>query len=311
MYCTKCEVELDGFNRYCARCGAPTPIAKFDLDSESGIAAISIPRYKALGGISSPVNNIEYILQRKATIHKKNGRIDLAIACLRKSNELFPYSNFDWSEKDYMRLVEYLKLDRQFDEARAEEKRIIANHPELFLRDQRNPQIQKLASEGFDLIYIHPVAFCPLCSVYGDRVYSISGKSKKYPALSSADKRITFARCPCCDCWISVGPFYDEFNLAGKSIFRPYKDTRTKELRDTFDKEQEERRISKEISGEFDWLREHLPEITPKSVGTYRRWKNEGSVKFQNLREAAARKGFGLKNKQLRKDDMACMYRTG
>ena len=97
---------------------------KHDFDTLEGILNIPIPKYKPLQGMGSPVNNIEYILQRKATEHKKNGRMDLAIACLRKANEIFPHSNFAWAEKDYMRLVEYLKLDRQFDEARKEEQKI-------------------------------------------------------------------------------------------------------------------------------------------------------------------------------------------
>ena len=78
---------------------------KYDIDSIEGIQNIPIPKYKPLQGMGSPVNNIEYILQRKATEHKKNGRMDLSIACLRKANEIFPHSNFAWSEKDYMRLV--------------------------------------------------------------------------------------------------------------------------------------------------------------------------------------------------------------
>jgi hypothetical protein len=93
---------------------------QYDLDSIQGIMSIQIPKYKPLQGMGNPSNNIEYILQKKATEHKRNGRMDLAIACLRKSNEIFPHSNFSWPEKDYMRLVEYLKQDRQFDEARRE-----------------------------------------------------------------------------------------------------------------------------------------------------------------------------------------------
>ena len=78
---------------------------KYDFETLEGIQNIPIPKYKPLQGMGSATNNIEYILQRKATEHKKNGKMDLAIACLRKANEIFPHSNFAWSEKDYMRLV--------------------------------------------------------------------------------------------------------------------------------------------------------------------------------------------------------------
>lgn len=53
---------------------------KYDFETIEGINSIKIPNYKPLQGMSSPVNNVEYILQRKATDHKKNGRMDLAIA---------------------------------------------------------------------------------------------------------------------------------------------------------------------------------------------------------------------------------------
>ena len=123
---------------------------KYDFQTLEGINSIKIPNYKPLQGMSSPVNNVEYILQRKATEHKKNGKMDLAIACLKKANEIFPYSNFAWSEKDYMRLVEYLKQDRQFDEARKEEQKI----KEMFQKTRvvyEGKNIEKVELTGEDL----------------------------------------------------------------------------------------------------------------------------------------------------------------
>ena len=133
---------------------------KYDFETLEGIQNIPIPKYKPLQGMSSPVNNVEYILQKKATEHKKNGRMDLAIACLRKANEIFPYSNFAWLEKDYMRLVEYLKLNRQFEEARKEEQKI----KEMF-------QYSRAIFEG-------------------KRIFSIDGKDKRFPMLPDCIKFI-------------------------------------------------------------------------------------------------------------------------
>lgn len=50
----------------------PSKVA-YDLDSLEGIKNITLPKYRPLNGIESPVNNVEYILQRKATEHKKMG----------------------------------------------------------------------------------------------------------------------------------------------------------------------------------------------------------------------------------------------
>ena len=38
---------------------------KYNFDSFESIQNISIPKYKLLQGMGSPVNNIEYILQKK------------------------------------------------------------------------------------------------------------------------------------------------------------------------------------------------------------------------------------------------------
>ena len=93
----------------------------YDFNNIESIMSIKRLIYKKLEGISSPVNNIEYILQRKATEHKKNGRMDLAIACLKKSNELMPYSNFEYSTSDYLRCFKHLKMNGQIKEAEKEE----------------------------------------------------------------------------------------------------------------------------------------------------------------------------------------------
>ncbi len=164
---------------------------KYDLDSIQGIESIAIPKYKPLTGIESPVNNIEYILQRKATEHKKNGKMDLAIACLRKSNELMDYSNFHYGEKDYIRLVKYLQTAGYTEEAAAEERKIYEKHPEF--KDRRisnkariEKDLKKYQSYKEDLVFLSTSRTCPICSKYNSKIYSISGKSKKYPKLPDA-----------------------------------------------------------------------------------------------------------------------------
>ncbi len=89
----------------------------YDFNSIEGIRSIPVPRYKKTICMKSPVNNIEYILQRRAVRHKKNGRIDLAIECLKKSNELMPYSDISYTIEDYQKLASYLEDDGRYEEA--------------------------------------------------------------------------------------------------------------------------------------------------------------------------------------------------
>ena len=160
----------------------------YDFDTLSGIEKITPPKYSPLKGLESPVNNIEYILQRKATEHKKNGRMDLAIACLKKSNEIMPYSNFSYSQEDYMRYIKYLRMDGQNALANSEESKLRIEHPELF--DKRignktriHQAITKAQKFHSDLLTIQTNSKCPICKKYNKKIYSISGASKKYPRL--------------------------------------------------------------------------------------------------------------------------------
>ena len=160
----------------------------FNMDTLEGIEKIKISKYPPIKGLESPIKNIEYILQRKATEHKKNGRMDLAIACLKKSNELMPHSNFQYQASDYMRYIKYLRQNGQEDIADSEENRLHQEHPELFDKRIGNRKriiesIEKCKQYNTDLIYIKTNGKCPLCKKYNNKIFSISGKSKKYPQL--------------------------------------------------------------------------------------------------------------------------------
>lgn len=263
---------------------------KFDLESLDGINSIKIPNYKPLQGMSSPYNNIEYILQKKATEHKKNGRMDLAIACLRKANEIFPHSNFSWSEKDYMRLVEYLKSDRQFDEARKEEQKI----RELFAkfdkeREEYNATINREVYGNTDIVSTNETySVCDECAKYTKRYFSISGKNRKYPKLpeyllhkSEEHKYCSITLYPVLE-EVSV-PAWDYTGDFVKYCNRPFVDERTKKQKEAFEKDVKEKEEAAKDKEFYDLIFEKFPEIAPKSFGGYRRMKASNSENYKNL----------------------------
>ena len=278
---------------------------QYDLDSIQGIMNIQIPKYKPLQGMVNPSNNIEYILQKKATEHKRNGRMDLAIACLRKSNEIFPHSNFSWPEKDYMRLVEYLKQDRQFDEARREELKIKELFRQFELEQQTyNDRINREIYGNTDIVETNEIAFvCEECAKYTKRRFSISGQSRKYPKLPEyLLKKLPEHK----HCGIMVYPVLDGvsepvWNYKGdlvKYCNRPFVDERTKEQKELFEKEvreKEEAAIDKEF---YDIIFEKCPDIAPKSFSGYRRMKATNSSNYQKiLIEAEKRLGYNFYNR--------------
>lgn len=266
----------------------------YDLDTLNGIANIPIPKYKPLQGMGNPSNNIEYILQKKATEHKKNGRMDLAIACLRKANEIFPYSNFSWAEKDYMRLVEYLKADRQFDEARKEEAKI----KELFTKfnqeqQAHNDRIHREIYGNTDIVSTNETSFvCEECAKYTKRYFSISGNSKRYPKLPEYLLHKSYEHKYCA---IELYPVLDNisepaWNYQGdfiKYCNRPFVDERTKEQKAFFDKEVKEKEEFLKDKEFYDLIFEKFPDIAPKSFGGFRRMKAANSENYKKLLEKA------------------------
>jgi tetratricopeptide (TPR) repeat protein len=280
------------------------PNTQYELDSIDGINAIPIPEYSKFSGVPSPLNNIEYILQRKATDHKKNGRMDLAIACLRKANEIFPHSNFMWTIKDYMRLVKYLKQDGQFDKARVEEKRI----NDYFNQNDITVNVyQKILldcqSLGTDLVITSDIArTCGECAKYSKRVLNISGRDKRFPVLP---KYFGANLQEHSYCFISFYPFlldYSEpnWNYRGTLINwsnRPFIDDRTKEQKEDFKKWVTENTQEIIDRKNYDFMREHIPEISPKSFGGFRRMKNIRSKNFMKLVEICKRQNIDLDEK--------------
>lgn len=163
---------------------------RYDMDSLEGINAIPVPAKNYNTG--DPTKDcIYYVLQRKATEHKKNGHMDLAIACLRKSNELSDYEPKPLLlEKEYLRLVKYLRLCNKNEEALVEEQRIYEKHANF--KDARITSkklitecIERAKKLNSDIIILSGSNSCPNCKRFNNCAYSISGKSKKYYKLPS------------------------------------------------------------------------------------------------------------------------------
>lgn len=162
-----------------------------DLTSVEDINNISVksihhPSNNTLGVCGS----LDYVLRMKAGDYYNAGQMELAIACLRKATSLMFISPIAWQKKDYLRLVRYLKDDRQFDEARKVETDLKEQHPELFdggvilakKRFQETLEKAKLFRTDLIEMSMHSPT-CGECAKYQGRVYSISGRDKRYPAL--------------------------------------------------------------------------------------------------------------------------------
>lgn len=269
----------------------------YDFSTVQSIMSIPVPKYEPLHGLTSPVDNIEYVLQRKATEFKRNGRMDLAIACLRKSNEIMAHSNFSYQKDDYLRLVKYLQADGQFEQAEKELELIKKAHPDLFFGNQMiNPQISKITE---DLVLFSANRLCPYCSIYNDRVYSKSGKDRRFPSFSLLPNDLKVINCPQCNTFLGFSDYYDH-DMDGslmkdiRNSNRPFNDLRTKEEKEYYKAKVTKKTNAKLAEAEYLWLCQNLPDLAPKSLSGYTRMKNSKSTNYQKIVSAANETGYQI-----------------
>ena len=276
-----------------------------DFNSVEGIRNILIPKYARIVGMISPVNNIEYILHRRATRHKKSNRMDLAIECLRKANEIMPYSNFQWTANDYLHLVYYLDEAGFTDEASREREKLQSKHPDVLksmsacINEGNKNRIQQLSSLEYDLVQMtthYPT--CEKCAIMQGRVFSISGNDKRFPPLSIAYEEGTHSvHKGCKHC---IAPWIE--NAYGRTaVFdmiefsnRPFVDPRSQEEIALYEKQQYESLVADTDYDNYNRLCELLPKETPKSYGSYRRVKNANTANYQKLVNEAKEIGMDI-----------------
>ena len=98
---------------------------RYDLATIKGIESIPVEEaQKYPDGGKSVVYMPEQILSRQATEYKKSGQYDLAIACLKKVNELYPLSFYRYTRADFERVVDMMVLAGRFNEAKQEHKKL-------------------------------------------------------------------------------------------------------------------------------------------------------------------------------------------
>lgn len=99
--------------------------SRYDLSTVEEIMAIPISEAKRYSdGGMSVVYMPEQILNKKATEYKKDKQYDLAIACLRKANELYGPSFYSYTRDDYERLVNVMVDAGLYDVAKQVHKEL-------------------------------------------------------------------------------------------------------------------------------------------------------------------------------------------
>lgn len=303
----------------------------YDLNSVEGIKRIPAKKGLRCPITSGVTGQLYYYLRHKAYEHEENGKMDLAVACMRKSSELAMLDYGSRIQKqDLYPFVRILARSGRVKEAILQKEFVDRYCQEQ--RDKLDIEIFQRAIAGAkyfgtDLIIMDVNgAACAECAKYQGRVYSISGKNKKYPKLPSIffeTGRVhpgcshTFSSFidgvdnPMLDYTLSVHPLKNK--SYGRNIVtfsnRPFVDDRTDEAKmqanayisEREAKEEQEKRNDDSIieyetkrgndMRDFFWIKENIPEKCPKSVTGYRRMKKQNTKNYQILKQLAAELG--------------------
>lgn len=287
----------------------------FNFNSIEGIDSIPVPCHEING--NSVTGKIEYYLRGQCFYNHWNaGRTELALACLRKAQELMFVSEIKWSRKDFLRLVIYLYEAGKNEEAEVQLQKIndFFEHQDI---DQEvySRTLDNARSLDTDLMEVYSYSsYCKECAKYVNRIYSISGKDSRFPSLKEAREKCSHKlRC------LSMSPFilgastptFECLDIISHSN-RPFKDERnTEEIKrfddwyvmihqeQELDAEQEERMIENAKTKIQDtqtllWLQENFPAIAPKSLSGFRRMRTTNSKNYQKLVSEAQKRGKTL-----------------
>lgn len=303
----------------------------YDFNSVKGIKAI--PATKSIRNAPSggATGEVYYYLQKKACAHEKAGNIELAVLCLKKSNDIIVVNELPCKSQSY-NLVKLLAREGRIEEAEEEKERIDRYYDRLdekMNRATKGPN-SKLLIPGEDLaiMSIHG-STCPECAKYQGRVYSISGRNRRFPKAPpfffgtegvhkgcghTFSSYIDGVTDPMLEYTLSVHPLKN--SQYGRNIVafsnRPFVDDRTDECiaaaalvcAKAAAKAAEEQSYYDNIievevrrgreARDFQWLQDKFPDKCPKSLTGYRRMKTQNTKNFQILYQLAADAGKEL-----------------
>lgn len=157
--------------------------------------------------------------------------------------------------------------------------------------------MQEITDLGDDLVQMtRHFSTCPVCAVLEGRVYSISGKDKRYPPLSSAFPGEYKTIHP--NCTHSVTPYFREFDddpeATEKESNRPMELTpeQRKSVED-YQREQAKKTARRKTRREWEAARAADPENTPKTLSGFMAVKRANGERYKTIstaRRAAAEK---------------------
>lgn len=286
---------------------------KFDMANVESIKSIPVPNFQMIDSFSKygATGSLDYVIRMKAGKYFNEQKKELCSACLWKCTELMLANKFyAWRKEDYERLVIWhyeMKMFSEGEKAKKylEKNGVYENQFDSLALSIKDSTFQSLRQLNRDLVAFHGYesGTCAECAKMIGRVYSVSGKDKRFPKLPEYVKKHgnfhNGCRCAMTAYFIEEGTIFhhgEQIN-AIKASNRPYVDDRTEQEINSYQgyldylAEIEQKGIDRK---EYQIILEKLPDIAPKSFGAYRRMKNSKTKNFEKLLDSAKQAGIKI-----------------
>jgi len=297
----------------------------YDLENVKSIQSIKVPDFGLQNDFEGygVKGSLDYVLRMKAGNLFNRNEKELCSVCLWKATELmFANKYMGWKKKDFDRLVNWhyeLGMPETAEKAKEYLKSKEYYTKSTFDRcaeETKNIMFKNAITYQTDLVAFHDYGSgcCEECAKLRGRVYSISGRNKKFPKLPEYAKQHGNFH-PGCRCMMSSyfeneeEIFYKSERVdAIKASNRPWKDDRDEREKKLYieylqrmenekleEKRLEEYNIQKgKDRKEYEEILKKLPSIAPKSLTGYRRMKTMQSKNFMKIYELAKEKGIKI-----------------
>lgn len=263
---------------------------------------------------------------------------ELAVPLVYKAVNLMMASLTSYTRNDYKRMIDQLYAAGADDYAHyldAQLRQVFPLYADKSYLNKANIQRALSLAKQFNSDYLempYELCVCGECAKYMGRLYSISGKDKRFPPLPDVilEKGMIHEGCSC-SFWAgrySNGQTIDKYFISDdgevtykpvdllESSNRPFVDDRCVRAVERYERHVEKRRI-KEIhemsfiqrkkwgdrTAEYEWLMKKLPELCPKSLGAYTTAKKRKTKKYLAIQEAARALGRELNDDNIFTDE--------
>lgn len=303
---------------------------EYDLKNKNSIDSIKIPDFGNKlpeGGVTS---DLAYILKMRANCEYN---LELAISLVYKSANLMIASNYPWSKQDYYRIVKHLwemgeteYADYLLNELKAKVPIVTADRF-YFQKESFEREMELAKSCDSDYWFIdYDNRACEICAKYQNRIYSFSGKDKRFPKLpdfikengcihkASRNSVVSISSFEFTEikkhCYKDDGTYYTEKVDPIEYSNREFIDNRTefeiKAYEACYENDKQQEKAIEQYCDKNYWLNIYknrleyqeivnlMGENAPKSYSGYRRMKKNNTTNYQKIKEMAINNGIHI-----------------